>query len=235
MTTSPPTRRAFLGTTAGLVLGAPAIQAAGANETINVAFLGTGGRCMHLMRTLAKMKNVRLAAVCDVWDDHLAAAKKIADAKAVTSKDYKALLERKDIDAVLIGSPDHWHVPMTIDAVKAGKDVYVEKPLTHELAEGKKVIDAVKKSGKVVQVGTQQRSMTPIAKAKERVDKGRLGKVVEAHMTWNRNTDRARRKPGAKKPVVEAKSVDWKAFLGSAPKQDFDAYRFRNWRWFWDF
>jgi predicted dehydrogenase len=226
-----PTRRTFLGASAAVAFGAPAIQAAGANETINVACLGTGGRCMGLMRVLAKIKNVRLAAVCDVWEVFLAAAKKLADPKAISTKNYKDLMDRKDIDAVLIGSPDHWHVPMTIDAVKAGKDVYVEKPLTHDLAEGKKVIDAVKKSGRVVQVGTQQRSMPHIAKAKELVDKGRIGKVVKIRMSWNRNTDRIRRN----KLGVDPKSVDWKAFLGSARDQEFDEYRFRNWRWFWDF
>lgn len=222
------TRRAFLTSTA---LALPATMHAAANDTLNVACLGTGGRCMHLMRVLAKLKNVRLAAVCDVWDKHLADARKIADPKAIATKDYKSLLERDDIDAVLIGSPDHWHVPMTIDAVKAGKHAYVEKPLTHELAEGKAVLDAVKKSGKIVQVGTQQRSMPHIARAKELVDKGRLGTPVKVRMSWNRNADRMRRN----KLGVDPKSVDWKAFVGAAPKQDFDEYRFRNWRWFWDF
>src|SRR5262249_48915486 len=125
----------------------------------------------------------------------------------------------------------HWHVPMTVEAVAAGKDVYVEKPLTHSAEEGKTVLDAVRKHKRVVQVGTQQRSMPHIVKAKQLVADGKLGKVHKARLTWNRNADRARRGPLG----VDPKAVDWPAFLGSAPKQKFDAYRFRHWRWFWDF
>src|SRR5262249_32321420 len=134
-------------------------------------------------------------------------------------------------DAVLIGSPDHWHVPMTVDACAAGKDVYVEKPLTHDLSEGKAVIEAQRKSGRVVQVGTQQRSMPHIVQARERGKAGRIGKVVKVRMTWNRNADRMRKG----KFGIDPKSLDWKAFLGTAREQPFDEYRFRNWRWFWDF
>jgi predicted dehydrogenase len=228
-------RRDFLhhagAATAALALAGPRLAVGAANETLNVGCLGTGGRCQHLMRSLATIKNVRIAAVCDVWDVHLAAARKLADPRALATKHFKEVLDRKDIHAVVIGSPDHWHVPMTVAAVEAGKDVYVEKPLTHELAEGKRVIAAVKKSGKVVQVGMQQRSMPHILRGKELLDEGRLGKVVKVRLTWNRNTDRIRRN----KLGVDPKAVDWKAFMGGAPRQDFDEYRFRNWRWFWDF
>ena len=223
-------RRIFLAQSASLV-AATRVTSSSAMETINVACLGTGGRCRTLMRSLAGIKNVRLAAVSDVWDVSLAEGLKLADKKAASSKDYREILARKDIDAVLIGSPDHWHVPMTVDAVGAGKDVYVEKPLTHGLAEGEKVLKAVRDSGRVVQVGTQQRSMPHIQKARELVMAKRLGTVVKVRMSWNRNTDRIRRF----KLGVDPKSVDWKTFLGSAPDQAFDEYRFRNWRWFWDF
>jgi predicted dehydrogenase len=132
---------------------------------------------------------------------------------------------------VLIASPDHWHVPMTVDAMAADKDVYVEKPLTHSLAEGKVVLDAAAKHKRVVQIGTQQRSMTHIRRAKELVAAGRLGTVHKVHLTWNRNTDRVRKGP----QNVDEKRLDWKRFLGNAPNQAFNDYRFRNWRWFWDF
>jgi predicted dehydrogenase len=224
------TRRSFLGATAA-ALGLPAVQARAAGETLNVGCIGSGGRCQHLMRSLAGIKNVRIAAVCDIWDVHLNKGKELADPKAFVTRQYKDLLARKDIDAVLIGSPDHWHVPMTIDSVEAGKDVYVEKPLTHDLDEGKRVIDAVRRSRRIVQVGTQQRSMPHIVQAKELHDAGRLGKVLKVRMSWNRNTDRIRRH----KLGVDPKSLDWNAFLGSARKQEFDEYLFRNWRWFWDF
>ena len=149
------------------------------------------------------------------------------------TKDYQELLDRKDIDAVLIGSPDHWHVPMTIDACAAGKDVYVEKPLTHDLAEGPGGHRRRRTSNKrIVQVGTQQRSMPHFQKAREMLKAGRLGKVHKVHLTWNRNATAS----GRRSPLgIDPKQVDWKAFLGNAPDQPFDEYRFRNWRWFWDF
>jgi predicted dehydrogenase len=226
-------RRSFLASAAASVaaLGVPAVNVLGANEALNVGCIGTGGRCRKLMESLAKIPNVRIAAVCDIYDVHLDLAKKLADEKAFTTKQYKELLARKDIDAVLIGSPDHWHVPMTVDACAAEKDVYVEKPLTHSPEEGKAVIEAQNKHKRIVQVGTQQRSMPHIEKARELLKKGRIGKVYKVHMTWNRNTDRVRKVP----LNIDPKKVDWKAFLGSAPAQDFDEYRFRNWRWFWDF
>jgi predicted dehydrogenase len=228
------TRRSFLKTSAaaGLTaLGAPAVNVLGANEKLNIGLIGTGGRCQHLMRALARIPDARMAALCDVYDGHLEQAGKLADPKAFTTKHYPELLSRKDIDAVLIASPDHWHVPMTIDACAAGKDVYVEKPLTHNLTEGKAVIDAQNHHQRVVQVGTQQRSMPQFEKARDIVRSGQLGDIHKVHLTWNRNTDRARKGPQG----VDPKKVDWKAFLGNAPEQPFDEYRFRNWRWFWDF
>jgi predicted dehydrogenase len=228
------TRRSFLKTSAaaGLTaLGAPAVNVLGANEKLNIGLIGTGGRCQHLMRALARIPDARMAALCDVYDGHLEQAGKLADPKAFTTKHYPELLSRKDIDAVLIASPDHWHVPMTIDACAAGKDVYVEKPLTHNLTEGKAVIDAQNQHQRIVQVGTQQRSMPQFEKAKDIVRSGQLGDIHKVHLTWNRNADRARKGPQG----VDSKKVDWKAFLGNAPEQPFDEYRFRNWRWFWDF
>jgi predicted dehydrogenase len=224
------TRRTFLLSSVAAVPALRTLRAARAVETINVACIGTGGRCRHLMPSLSRIENVRIVALCDVWDNALADAKKLAD-KAAISKNYPEVLKRKDIHAVLIASPDHWHVPMTIDAVGAGKDVFVEKPLTHDLSEGKKVIEAVTKSKRVVQVGTQQRSMPHIIKAKEIVAAGKLGAVTRVRLSWNRKSNRVQRFKGTVKP----ESVDWKGFLGNAPKQDFDDYRFRNWRWFWDF
>jgi len=202
-----------------------------ANESINVACIGTGGRCRKLMESLRTIPGVKIAAVCDAWDVHLELGKKLADPQAATSKVYREILDRKDIDAVLIGAPDHWHVPMTIDACAAGKDVYVEKPLTHDLAEGAAVIEAQNKHNRVVQVGMQQRSMPHLQKAAEIIRSGTLGEVHKVHLTWNRNAPRHK----LNKLEIDPNSVDWKAFLGNARQQPFDAYRFRNWRWFWDF
>ena len=235
------TRRGFLetvgrfGTGAALTAAAAQVESRrgyAANDTIEIGCIGTGGRCRTLMKSLAKVPGVRSSAVCDIYEPHLAEARKLADPAAFATASFHKLLERKDIDAVLIGSPDHGHVPMTVAACQAGKDVYVEKPLTHDPSEGPAVIAAQNEHKRIVQVGTQQRSMTHILKAKELVDRGRIGRIFKAHLTWNRNQgERMRRGPQG----VDPNQVDWKAFLGSAPDQPFDDYRFRNWRWFWNF
>ncbi len=226
-------RRKFLAASAfGAALTLPAsAKPIGANERINIGLIGTGGRCRHLMPALAKVPNTRMIALCDVYEPNLELAQKLAEPKAYTTRDYHALLARKDIHAVLIASPDHWHTPMTIDAMAAGKDVYVEKPLTHKMREGAEITAALAKHRRIVQIGTQQRSMPHIIRAKELINAGRIGTVHKVRMTWNRNADRARRGP----QNVDAKRLDWKRFLGNAPAQDFDDYKFRNWRWFWDF
>jgi predicted dehydrogenase len=229
-------RRAFLQTTASVgtvsALALPAsAQVQGANERISIGLIGTGGRCRHLMGALAKVPNTRMAALCDVYEPNLDLARKLADPKATGYRDFRRLLDNKDLQAVLIASPDHWHVPMTVAAMAAGKDVYVEKPLTHKMTENKIILDAQARHKRVVQVGTQQRSMPHIVRARELVRDGRLGTVHKVHLTWNRNTDRVRRGP----QNVDRQKLDWQGFLGNAPKQDFDDYRFRNWRWFWDF
>lgn len=229
-------RREFLqtaGVAAGLFAGLNAESASGfgANDTLNVACIGTGGRCRRLMQSLREIPNVRIAAVCDIYDVHLAEGAKLADTNAVSTKEFRTLLDRADIDAVLIGSPDHWHVPMTVAACAAGKDVYVEKPLTHSLEEGRTVIAAQNQHQRIVQVGTQQRSMPQFQKAREVIQAGGIGKVHKVHLSWNRNAARFKKNP----LNIDPKQVDWKAFLGTAPEQAFDEYRFRQWRWFWDF
>jgi predicted dehydrogenase len=228
-----PSRRSLIKVAAagGAAFAFPAVQARGANEMLNVGLIGFGGRCRALVAALAKLPDVRIGAVCDVYGPNLDAAREIAGAGAFATEDHRALLDRKEIQAVVIATPDHWHTPITIDACAAGKDVYVEKPLTHDPAEGKAVVEARDRSGRIVQVGTQQRSMPQFQKGLEMVRSGRLGDVRKVHLTWNRNTDRARRGPQG----VIAERLDWKRFLGNAPDQPFDEYRYRNWRWFWDF
>jgi len=218
---------------AGLITAGYAATARGyaANETLNIGLIGVGGRCRHLVSALVKIPGVRIAAVCDVWDVNLESARKSADPQAFSTKQYPELLARKDIDAVLIATPDHWHVPITIDACAAGKDVYVEKPLTHDLSEGAAVIEAQNKHKRIVQVGTQQRSMPHFQKAYEIVKSGQLGEIHKVHLTWNRNAERDQKRDLG----IDPKTVDWKQFLGKARQQPFDGYRFRNWRWFWDF
>ncbi len=226
-------RRTFLASSALATAGLLTESSRGfaANDTLQIGLIGVGGRCKHLLKSFPMLPNVKITAVCDVFDDNLEAAKKLADPKAFATKKHEELLARKDVDAVLIASPDHWHVPLTVDACKAGKDVYVEKPLTHDLAEGKLVIAAQNENKRVVQVGTQQRSMTHLLEAYKLLKDGVIGKVHKVHCTWNRNANRFQRG----KEALDPAKVDWKRFCGNAKAQDFDAYKFRQWRWFWDF
>src|SRR5262245_7539919 len=194
MNTSP-NRREFLeraGLASGLVLAGFTSTARGyfANETLNIGCIGTGGRCRQLMTALKEVPGTRITAVCDVWDQNLGAGKELAAEGAFTTKHHEELLARNDVDAVIIGAPDHQHVPLNIAACAAGKDVYVEKPLTHDLSEGAAVVDAQNKYNRVVQVGTQQRSMPQFKEAREIIKSGQLGEIHKAHLTWNRNTPR---------------------------------------------
>jgi predicted dehydrogenase len=210
-------------------MGSALVPAAG--ETILIGLIGAGGRCRHLLRSLVKIPGARVSAVCDVWDQALAETRKMIPADVFATKDYRELLGRKDVDAVLVATPDHWHVPVTIDALAAGKDVYVEKPLTHDLSEGPKIIAAVNRTDRIVQVGMQQRSMPHLIKAREILKSGQLGKIHKVHMTWNRNANR-----GVRGFVnVDPATVDWRRFTGNAPQQPFSSLKMRNWRFFWDF
>jgi predicted dehydrogenase len=218
--------------TAGLALAggyAPSTRGYAANETIRIGCIGTGGRCQALMRALVQIKGAKIVALCDVWDQALSNAQKIVP-DATTVKDYRTVLDRKDIDAVLIASPNHQHVAMLTAACSAGKDVYVEKPLTHHLDEGPAALEAQNRYKRVVQVGMQQRSMPQFQKAYEIVKSGQLGTIRKVHLTWNRNAAR-----GTAVYNIDPATVNWKAWLGPAREQPFNAYRFREWRWFWDF
>lgn len=201
------------------------------NDEIRVAGIGVGGRFRHLQRSFAKLSGLRFVAACDVRQDNLAAAQRLAEPGSQTTVEFRELLDRKDIDAVVIATPDHWHVPIAVAALDAGKHVYVEKPLTHRLEEGQHILAAEARAKKALQVGMQQRSMPHIQKAFEIVRSGRLGKVHKARLTWNRNAPRGM----SRKVDYDPKTVDWKRFLGSARPQPFDAFKMKEWRWHWDF
>jgi predicted dehydrogenase len=208
------------------------------NETINIGLIGCGGRMRGaLVRGLGNIPEKNIVAVCDVYDDFLNSAHVLVggrDREVQKTKYYEELLNRKDIDAVIVATPDHWHVPITIDAVEAGKHVYVEKPVTHNLVEGQQLIEAVRRTGMTVQVGAQQRTMPHLVVLKQKLDSGEinLGKVTRVHMQWCRNTGPYYGDPSYR---ITEDQVDWKRFLGNAPDQPFDALRMRNWRWIWDF
>jgi predicted dehydrogenase len=203
----------------------------GANERVRAAGIGTGGRCQYLLSVLNKVGGNQIVAVCDVYDPHRQEAKEKLAPEAREFTDYRKVLDQSDIDAVVIGAPDHWHVPMTIDAVHAGKDVYVEKPVTHRIEEGDPLLRAVADTKRVVQTGMQQRSWAHFAQARDIIAAGGLGQVTIIRTYWYQNYLLGR----ANRPPIDTSKLDWKAFLGNAPDQPFDAERYRNWRWFYDF
>ncbi|MBI4891657.1 MAG: Gfo/Idh/MocA family oxidoreductase [Acidobacteria bacterium] len=226
----PSTRRSFLQSTAALTAASQA-RILGANDRIRLAGLGTGGRCRYILENALKIGGCDLVAVCDVNAPRRAGARAKLAPQAQEFLDYRDVLARNDIDAVVIGSPDHWHVPMSIDAVRAGKDVYVEKPVSHTIEEGALLIQAVEQSGRILQVGYQQRSWDHFQLAHDLVRSGRLGQVTLVESHWYQDYIRNFGKLSSVSPA----DVDWKRFLGNAKDQPFDERRLQQWRWYWDF
>jgi len=226
----PHDRRAFLKSTATLTALSHG-RILGANNRVRVAGMGTGGRCTYLLGLVAKTDDAQVVAVCDIYEPRRLAAKEKVASSAREYADYRSLLEQKDIDAVVIGSPDHWHVPMTIDAITAGKDVYVEKPVSHTIEEGERLEKAAANSKQIIQVGYQQRSWDHFIAGREVVTSGKLGKISLILTSWYQDYLSRLGKP----PEIDGTKVEWKRFLGSAPDQPFVPLRYARWRWFWDF
>jgi predicted dehydrogenase len=202
----------------------------GANDRIRLGAIGTGGRCQSLMDKAIKAGNCEFTTICDVNSTRTSAVRQKLTPKANAVADYRRVLDDKSVDAVIIGSPDHWHVPMLVDAVTAGKDVYIEKPLTRTIEEGQRAIDAVARSGRVVQVGYQQRSYPHIREARELIKNGAIGTVTLVETWWHQNYQNSRTPPD-----IDPSNIDWAAWLGAAPRRPFDPERYRRWRWFWDY
>jgi predicted dehydrogenase len=224
-------RRAFLTAASGLVVGSrlAASGVQGANDRIRIGVIGTGSRARGLMTTLKELPGNEVVALCDVYEPRLLLAADIAGPAAVKVADYRRILDDRQIDAVVIGSPDHWHKAMTLDAVAAGKDVYVEKPVSHSIAEGAEMVKAIETSTQIVQTGTQQRSWDHWVLGKQIVDSGRLGQITFVHTYWYQHAT------AGKYPPVSLEQLDWKRWLGPAPDQPFRPERFFRWRHFWDF
>jgi len=203
----------------------------GANDRIRLAGLGVGGRATYLLGLAAKAENTEIAAVCDVSEPRRLAAKQKFAPAGQGYLDYRTILARKDIDGVVIGAPDHWHIPMTLDAVAADKDVYVEKPVSHNIAEGERAAKEVLASKQIVQVGYQQRSWFHFIQARDYIAAGKLGQITLVLTSWYQDY-----LSNLQAPIeIDPATIDWKGFLGNAPNQPFDALRCQNWRWFWDF
>jgi predicted dehydrogenase len=225
------TRRTFLraASAGALAVPLPAASARGANDHVRIGVIGTGGRARGLMTLLKKLAGAELTAVCDVYEPRLLQAAEIAGPQVRKVADYRRLLDDREIDAVLIGTPDHWHQKMTLDAVAAGKDVFVEKPVSHTIEEGAEMVRAIEASKQVVQTGTQQRSWEHFILGKQIVDSGKLGQITLVQTYWYQKAG------GGSFAPVALEQLDWKQWLGSAPDQPFRPERFYQWRHFWDF
>ncbi|MHC4407160.1 MAG: Gfo/Idh/MocA family protein [Planctomycetota bacterium] len=236
------TRRGFLGTTAaataaawvgGKTYAAGAKAGPGPNETVNMALIGCGGRGRGVMREHLGVPGVRVIAVCDVNESRMAPARNEAGGEAVlTVNDYRKVLDNRDIDAVIVGTNGHWHVLPTVDACKAGKDVYVEKPLGTSIGEGRAAVEAAKKYDRVVQIGTQQRSWEHYRRAAEIVRSGKLGEISEVKV-WD--YDYFYPGFGAPPDGDPPPGLDWDFWVGPSPAQPYNPNKIARHYWFFDF
>ena len=270
------TRRGFLqtaGATTGAALAAgtfahPAIGAVkGANERLNFAILGPGGRAQshigHLLDMKKEGKLVDIIGMCDVWDGNkdrsignfygkgenrrpigrgLYPAADFFSLKTdspLVTKDYRKILESKDVDAVVIATPDHWHAKMAIDAMDAGKDVYCEKPMCHTIDEARRITETQKRTGQVMTVGVQSTAHPIWKMANEVVTSGKIGHVMQGQTSYYRNSNVGQWRYYPLTEDMTPKTVDWKMFLGTefglAPDQPFNRAKYAQWRCYWDF
>jgi predicted dehydrogenase len=233
-------RRSFLkagsAATAATILGAnPAIlegqnaRPVSPNDHIQIALIGAGGQGSGDTSTAIKVPGVKLVAVADCYNGRLDHAKEVWGPQIFTTRDYNEILARPDIDAVIIGTPDHWHKKASIDAMNAGKDVYCEKPMIHLYADGPEMIEAAHKTKRILQIGSQRVSSIIYAKAKELLASGAIGKLNMVSAHWDRNSAM-----GAWDYTVpldaSTTTCDWPRFLGTAPKIPFNAEHFFQWR-----
>jgi predicted dehydrogenase len=219
------------------VEAAPIIpKPAGPADRVGVAFIGVGIRGHILMEAAKATGQANLVAACDCYQGHLDRAKDRTDGwiEACFGQ-YKKILDRKDVDAVIIATPDHWHMPMLVDAVDAGKDVYIEKPMTYRIEDGPKMIEAARRTKRIVQVGSQGRSSPLQKKAKEIVASGQLGQVTKIVASYNRNSATGAWNYPIPSDLKNGVNFLWDEWLGSAPKRPFDPQRVFRYRKYWDY
>ncbi len=248
MNNSPWTRRRFMqigtgaalaGTGAKLTLLEPArLWGASPNvspsDTVRFASIGTGVRGCELLKASLIVPGIECVAVCDLYDSRHLAAQESVNKKVPATRNYKEILDRKDVDAVIIAVTDHHHRRVFLDACAAGKDIYCEKPMSHTVEDGFAMVEAAQRANRMVQVGSQRVSSILYAKAKEIYDSGKLGDVTFIEAYWDRNSA-----SGAwvypVPPDAGEQTIDWNAFLEDAPKRPFDPVRFFRWRCFSDY
>jgi predicted dehydrogenase len=218
-----------------VALGAGSSLLGSPNDTVRVGCIGIGGRGKDHLKGFGGLPNVEVAAICDVDDAHiadgLAQIEKAGRKKPATFKDIRKLLADKSIDAITIASPNHWHTLMAIWGCQAGKDVYVEKPCSHNIFETRQIVAAARKYNKIVQMGSQIRSSVAVQEGIKRLHDGEFGDIYMARGLCYKWRDTIGRKPVSPVPA----GVDYDMWTGPAPKREFTANRFHyNWHWFWD-
>ncbi len=230
-----PDRRAFL-KTAALTAAATPLQPLfaeapkrSANDQIQLALIGAGIQGQHDTAIAVQVPGVKLVAAADCYDGRLTHIKELYGQEVFTTRDYREILARKDVDAVLIATPDHWHKQAAVDAMQAGKDVYLEKPMIHIYPDGPAIIDAARSTDRILQVGSQRVSSIVYAKAKELLAQGAIGKLNMVSAYWDRNSAQ-----GAWDYTIpldaSTQTCDWERFEGSAPHIPWNAERFFQWR-----
>ena len=205
-----------------------------ANDQVNIALIGAGGMGFEDARSALRVPGVKIVAVCDLYKGNLQKAKRTWGNDIFTTMDYREVLNRSDVDAVIIATPDHWHKQISVDALMAGKAAYCEKPMVHSVDEGHAVVEAQKKSGLTFEVGSQGMSSLGNEKAKELLEEGAIGQLIYAEGFWARNSP-----IGAwQYPIPDDASpetVDWDTYVSNTTKRDFDPLRFFRWRNYRDY
>jgi predicted dehydrogenase len=209
-------------------------HAVGPSDRVRFASIGTGTRGCELLQASLAVPGVECVAVCDLYDSRHEAAQEALQKQVPATRSYKEILDRKDVDAVIVAVPDHQHRRIVLDACAAGKDIYCEKPMSHTVEDGFAMVDAVRKGNRIMQVGSQRVSSIVYEKARELYASGALGDVLFIEGSSDRNSP-----SGAWvypiPPDASERTIDWNAFLGDAPKRPFDAARFFRWRCFSDY
>jgi predicted dehydrogenase len=242
------TRRRFIQIGTGAVAAGATVQATllqptllsaaarpvAASDTVRFASIGTGVRGCELLKASLRVPGIECVAVCDLYDSHHLAGQEAVQKQVPATRNYKEILDRKDVDAVIIAVTDHQHRKVFVDACAAGKDVYCEKPMSHTVEDGFAMIDAAHQANRIVEIGSQRVSSILYIKAKDIYDSGKLGDVFAIEGHWDRNTA-----SGAWvypiPPDASEQTIDWSAFLDGAPKRAFDPVRFFRWRCYEDY
>jgi len=221
-----------------LVAVPPAIlpKAASPNDRVNLGFIGFGIRGNILLESAKQTQQANLVEVCDCYQGHLERAKERTDGKIATNfANYRKLLDRKDVDAVVVATPDHWHMRIVLDSLSAGKDVYIEKPMTYRIEDGPEIIRAAQEGKRIVQAGSQWVSSEQNKKAREIVTSGKLGKVTKVTASYNRNSSTGSWNYPIPLDLQDGVNFNWKEWLGPAPKADYNPERVFRYRKYWDY